>query len=85
MRIARITLGLLLSLSGLVAAVAGAIAAFWLVGPDNTISTPGRELTSRGLAVVTAPALLDRHGPTLHVSASGDMLARSSRAMPATR
>ncbi|MET9313619.1 hypothetical protein ABZX12_17495 [Kribbella sp. NPDC003505] len=72
MRIARITLGLLLSLSGLVAAVAGAFAAFWLVGPDNTISTPGRELTSRGLAVVTAPALLDRHGPTLHVSASGD-------------
>ncbi|MGW5192403.1 hypothetical protein ACWEOO_24370 [Kribbella sp. NPDC004138] len=72
MRIARITLGLLLSLSGLMAAVAGAVAAFWLVGPDNTISTPGRELTSRGLAVVTAPALLDRHGPTLHVSASGD-------------
>ncbi|MET9275586.1 hypothetical protein [Kribbella sp. NPDC003557] len=72
MRIARITLGLLLSLSGLVAAVAGAFAAFWLVGPDNTISTPGRALASRGLAVVTAPALLDRHGPTLHVSASGD-------------
>ncbi|MEU8222214.1 hypothetical protein [Kribbella sp. NPDC048915] len=71
MRIVRITLGLLLSLAGLVATAAGAFAAFWLVGPDNTISTPSRELASRGLAVVTAPALLDRHGPTLHVSASG--------------
>ncbi|WP_410786525.1 hypothetical protein [Kribbella sp. C-35] len=72
MRFARITLGLLLALSGLLAAIAGAVAAFWLVGPDNTISTPRRELASTGLAVVTAPSLLDRHGPTLHVSASGD-------------
>ncbi len=72
MRFARITLGLLLALSGLLAAIAGAVAAFWLVGPDNTISTPRRELASTGLAVVTAPSLLDRHGPTLRVSASGD-------------
>ncbi|MER7251039.1 hypothetical protein [Kribbella sp. NPDC000426] len=72
MRFARITLGLLLTLAGLVATVAGAVAAFWLVGPDNTISTPGREFASSGLAVVTAPTLLDRHGPTLHVEASGD-------------
>ncbi|MFC6158317.1 hypothetical protein [Kribbella jiaozuonensis] len=72
MRFARITLGLLLTLAGLVATVAGAVAAFWLVGPDNTISTPGREFASSGLAVVTAPTLLDRHGPTLHVSASGN-------------
>lgn len=72
MRFARITLGLLLALSGLLAAIAGAVAAFWLVGPDNTISTPRRDLASTGLAVVTAPSLLDRHGPTLRVSASGD-------------
>lgn len=72
MRFARITLGLLLALSGLLAAIAGAVAAFWLVGPDNTITTPRRELASTGLAVVTAPSLLDRHGPTLRVSASGD-------------
>ena len=52
--------------------VAGAVAAFWLVGPDNTISTSSRELTSQGLAVVTAPDLLDRHGPTLHVTATSD-------------
>jgi hypothetical protein len=72
MRFARITLGLLLAVAGSVATVAGAIAAFWLVGPDNTISTPSRRLACTGLAVVSAPALLDRHGPTLHVSASGD-------------
>ncbi|WP_350280251.1 hypothetical protein [Kribbella sp. HUAS MG21] len=72
MRFARITLGLLLALGGLVVAAAGAFAAFWLVGPDNTISTPAREFDSSGLAVVTAPALLDRHGPTLRVTASGD-------------
>jgi hypothetical protein len=72
MRFARIILGLLLALAGLVATVAGAVAAFWLVGPDNTISTPERKLSSTGLAVVSAPSLLDRHGPTLHVSVSGD-------------
>ncbi|MFF0339456.1 hypothetical protein [Kribbella sp. NPDC004875] len=72
MRFARITLGLLLALAGLVATVAGAVAAFWLVGPDNTVTTPSRQLTGNGLAVVTAPTLLDRHGPTLHVTASGD-------------
>ena len=72
MRFARIALGLLLSLAGLVVTVAGAVAAFWLVGPDNTISTSARELTSQGLAVITAPDLLDRHGPTLHVTATGD-------------
>jgi hypothetical protein len=72
MPFARIALGLLLSLAGLVVTVAGAVAAFWLVGPDNTISTSARELTSQGLAVITAPDLLDRHGPTLHVTATGD-------------
>ncbi|MFF1818618.1 hypothetical protein ACFVWG_15050 [Kribbella sp. NPDC058245] len=71
MRFARTALGLLLTLIGLVVGVAGAAAAFWLVGPDNTISTGGRSLTSDGLAVVTAPDLLDRHGPTLRVSVTG--------------
>ncbi|GAA1714280.1 hypothetical protein GCM10009745_73190 [Kribbella yunnanensis] len=71
MRFARTALGLLLTLIGLVVGVAGAAAAFWLVGPDNTISTGGRALTSDGVAVVTAPDLLDRHGPTLRVSVTG--------------
>jgi hypothetical protein len=72
MRFARTALGLLLTLAGLVVTVTGAVAAFWLVGPDNTISTPSRGLSSTGLAVITAPNLLDRHGPTLHVTATGD-------------
>ena len=75
MRFARTALGLLLTLIGLVVTFAGAAAAFWLVGPDNTISTPGSQsLTSKGLAVITAPDLLDRHGPTLHVTATGEQM-----------
>ena len=72
MRFARTALGLLLSLTGLVVTLAGAVAAFWLVGPDNTITTSSRQLSSNGLAVITAPGLLDRHGPVLHVTAAGD-------------
>ena len=72
MRFARTALGLLLTLAGLVVTLAGAVAAFWLVGPDNTVTTGSRQFTSQGLAVITAPDLLDRHGPTLHVTASGD-------------
>jgi hypothetical protein len=72
MRFARIALGLLLTLAGLMVTLAGAVAAFWLVGPDNTVTTGSRQFASDGLAVITAPDLLDRHGPTLHVTAAGD-------------
>ncbi|MEV0282750.1 hypothetical protein AB0H36_01390 [Kribbella sp. NPDC050820] len=72
MRFARTALGLLLTLAGLVVTIAGAVAAFWLVGPDNTVTTGSRQFTSQGLAVISAPDLLDRHGPTLHVTATGD-------------
>jgi len=72
MRFARTALGLLLTLAGLVVTLAAAFAAFWLVGPDNTITTGSRQFSSQGLAVITAPNLLDRHGPTLHVTATGD-------------
>ena len=72
MRFARTALGLFLTLAGLVVTLAGAVAAFWLVGPDNTITTGSRQFTSQGLAVITAPDLLDRHGPTLRVTATGD-------------
>ena len=71
MRFARLFLGLLLALAGLLVTIAGAAAAFWLVGPDDTIDTGEQPLSSKGLAVMTAPDLLDRHGPTLHVTASG--------------
>lgn len=70
MRFARIAFGLLLALVGLLVTVAGGIAAFWLVGPDNTVATGDQSLSSAGLAVMTAPDLIDRHGPTLHVTAS---------------
>jgi hypothetical protein len=72
MRFARIVLGLLLTVAGLLTTVAGAVAAFWLVGPDNTVDTGEQRLTSKGLAVMTAPDLLDRHGPRLHVTVSSD-------------
>lgn len=71
MRFARIAFGLLLALAGLLVTVVGGIAAFWLVGPDNTVDTGERSMSSLGLAVMTAPDLIDRHGPTLHVTASG--------------
>jgi hypothetical protein len=70
MRFARIAFGLLLVLVGLLVTAAGGVAAFWLVGPDNTVDTGGQSLASKGLAVMTAPDLIDRHGPTLHVTAS---------------
>jgi len=71
MRFARVVLGLLLALVGLLVTIAGAVSAFWLVGPDSTIDTGEQHLASKGLALMTAPDLLDRHGPTLHVTAAG--------------
>lgn len=70
MRFARIAFGLLLALVGLLVSAAAGVAAFWLVGPDNTVETGQRSLSSLGSAVMTAPDLIDRHGPTLHVTAS---------------
>ncbi|MET9318280.1 hypothetical protein ABZX12_41245 [Kribbella sp. NPDC003505] len=70
MRAVRIVLGLLFVLVGLLVTVAGAVAGFWLVGPDDTVETGEQQLSSKGLAVVTVPHVLDRHGPTLHVTAS---------------
>ncbi|MEV6284281.1 hypothetical protein [Kribbella sp. NPDC051770] len=72
MRFARVTLGLPLALVGVVATLAGAASAFWLVGPDSTVETGEQRLAGPGLAVATAPDLLDRHGFTLHVTASGE-------------
>jgi hypothetical protein len=59
--------GVLLALLGLIIGAAGAVAAFWLVGPDDTIYSGEQHLTSKGLAVASSPSMLDRHGPTLHV------------------
>ncbi|MFI5709962.1 hypothetical protein [Kribbella sp. NPDC051620] len=70
MRFARIALGLLVALVGLLVTAVGGAAAFWLVGPDNTVGTGEQSLVSKGLAVMTAPDLIDRHGPTLHLTAA---------------
>jgi hypothetical protein len=59
----------LLGLLGALICTAGGVAAFWLVGPDNTVYSGEQHLTSKGLAIASAPSLLDRHGPVLHVKA----------------
>lgn len=69
MRFVRFLLGLVLALLGLAVAVVGAFAAFWLVGPDDTVYAGEQSLASKGLAIASTPELLDRHGPTLHVKA----------------
>lgn len=69
MRVIRSVLGVLLALIGLVVAVAGGAAAFWLIGPDDTVHSGDQHLTSKGLAIASTPDLLNRHGPVLHVDA----------------
>jgi hypothetical protein len=69
LRFVRSVVGLLLALIGLLVTGVAAVAAFWVVGPDNTVHAGEQQLTSKGLAVITTPGLLDRHGPTLHVAA----------------
>jgi hypothetical protein len=61
--------GVLLALLGLLVGLAGAAAAFWLIGPDDTVKSGDQHLTSKGLAIASSPDLLDRHGPVLHVEA----------------
>ena len=69
MRVVRSVLGVLLALIGLLVGLAGAAAAFWLIGPDDTVKSGDQHLTSKGLAIASSPELLDRHGPVLHVEA----------------
>ncbi|MGW6194978.1 hypothetical protein ACWF0M_02415 [Kribbella sp. NPDC055110] len=59
--------GVLLALIGLIVAVVGGAAAFWLIGPDNTVHSGDQQLSSKGLAIASTPELLNRHGPVLHV------------------
>ncbi|HET6742333.1 MAG TPA: hypothetical protein VFH76_25490 [Kribbella sp.] len=67
MRVIRRIFGVLLALIGLVVAVIGGAAAFWLIGPDNTVHSGDQHLSSKGLAIATMPDLLNRNGPVLHV------------------
>lgn len=57
----------LLALIGFVVAVLGGAAAFWLIGPDNTIRTGEQPLSSKGMAITSTVEMLDRHGPVLPV------------------
>lgn len=67
MRVIRRVFGVLLALVGLVVAVVGAAAAFWVIGPDDTVQSGEQALSSKGLAIASTPDLLNRHGPVLHV------------------
>ncbi|MGW7685340.1 hypothetical protein ACWGID_31660 [Kribbella sp. NPDC054772] len=67
MRVVRSIVGVLLALIGLVVAVVGGAAAFWLIGPDDTVHSGDQHLGSKGLAIASTPDLLNRHGPVLHV------------------
>lgn len=67
MRVIRRIFGVLLALIGLIVAVVGGAAAFWLIGPDNTVQSGEQHLSSKGLAIASTPDLLNRHGPVLHV------------------
>ncbi|MGW6281710.1 hypothetical protein [Kribbella sp. NPDC055071] len=69
MRVLRSVFGVLLALIGLVVAVIGGAAAFWLIGPDDTVHSGDQHLSSKGLAIASTPDLLNRHGPVLHVEA----------------
>ena len=53
MRVVRSILGVLLALLGLIIGAAGGVAAFWLVGPDDTVYSGEQHLTSKGLAIAS--------------------------------
>jgi hypothetical protein len=69
LRLLRSVLGVLLALIGLLVTAVGAALAFWVIGPDDTVHTGEQHLSSKGLAIISDPDLLDRHGPTLHLDA----------------
>ena len=67
MRALRKIVGFLVASIGLLVLVAGAILAFWVVGSDDTVTLKDKNLSSAGVAVVTAPELLGVTNATLKV------------------
>ncbi|MFC9688537.1 hypothetical protein ACFTSF_08360 [Kribbella sp. NPDC056951] len=63
------SVGALLGVVGLLLAVGGGIAAFFVIGPDDTVQSDEQHLVSKGLAIASTPGLLELHGPILHVEA----------------
>ncbi|HEY6738321.1 MAG TPA: hypothetical protein VI076_05675, partial [Actinopolymorphaceae bacterium] len=68
MRAFRVVAGALAAVLGLVTGVAGALAAFVLVGSDDVLTGSEHKLTSKGVAIVTPPDLFTYHGADLHVT-----------------
>ncbi|MFF1822799.1 hypothetical protein ACFVWG_36215 [Kribbella sp. NPDC058245] len=54
---------------GLLLTIAGGAAAFFVIGPDDTVQSGDQHLVSKGLAIASTPELLELHGPILHVDA----------------
>jgi hypothetical protein len=69
-RVVRSIAGVLLGLFGLVVTAVAGAAAFWLIGPDDTVYSEPQHLASKGPAIASYSKLLDRHGPVLHVEAT---------------
>jgi hypothetical protein len=61
-RVLLLVIGTIVTLVGLAAAL--------LTGPDDTVTTGERELTSETVGFVTSASLLDFMGPSLHVGAT---------------
>jgi hypothetical protein len=59
-----LVIGSIVTLAGLAAAL--------LAGPDDTVTTGERELTSETVALVSSASLFDFMGPSLHVAATAD-------------
>jgi hypothetical protein len=63
-RVFLLVIGSIVTLAGLAAAL--------LAGPDDTVTTGERELTSETVALVSSASLFDFMGPSLHVAATAD-------------
>jgi hypothetical protein len=63
-RVFLLVIGSIVTLAGLAAAL--------LAGPDDTVTTGERELTSETVAFVSSASLFDFMGPSLHVAATAE-------------
>ncbi|GAA2755426.1 hypothetical protein GCM10009872_07860 [Actinopolymorpha rutila] len=69
MRVFRVVTGVLAGLLGLLAAVAGGVAAFGLIGPDDVLTAGTHRLTTKGVAIATTPDLIGYYDARLVVTA----------------
>ena len=68
MRAFRVGAGAVLAVVGLVVFVAGAVTAFWIVGPDDVLSLRPHSFRGDIVAVTTRPDLLDYYGSRVVVT-----------------